>query len=70
MRREAHAAQVGDDDGVILDQPRGERRPHVAGVAEAVEQQDGRPMAADADVDRRADGTVMSLDMEGRPETA
>jgi hypothetical protein len=37
---------------------RSERRhnwsPHVAGVAEAVQQHDRRPLAADSDVDRRA----------------
>jgi hypothetical protein len=50
MGRQAHAAQVGNDDGVIADQRVRERHPHVAGVAEAVEKQDGRSFAANADV--------------------
>ena len=52
MRREAHPAQIRDDYRVVLGQPRGQRRPHVAGVAEAVEQDHRRPRAADANVNR------------------
>ena len=42
----AHAAQVGDDDAVRRGQFRRERRPHVAGLAIAVQQQHGGPVAA------------------------
>ena len=52
MRRQSHAAKIGDDDGVILDQDLSERLPHVAGVAEAVQQQHGRTRPADANVQR------------------
>jgi hypothetical protein len=53
MRREAHAAQVGDDDGVIRRQRRRDRRPHVTGVAEPVQHHDRGAMAADAHMQRR-----------------
>jgi len=53
VRGQAHATQVGHDDGVVLRELGGHRRPHVAGVAEAVDQHDRGPVAADADVDRR-----------------
>ena len=54
MRREAHAAKIGHDDRVILDQPSGERRPHVPAVAEPVEQQDRRALAPHTHVDDRS----------------
>ena len=54
--REAHAAQVGCDHGVIWGELGCERRPHVAGLAIAVQQQDRRPLAADAHVEGRAVG--------------
>jgi hypothetical protein len=38
---------------VVLDQRVCERRPHVAGVAEAVQHHDRGPLAADAHIDRR-----------------
>jgi hypothetical protein len=64
--REAHAAQVGDDDGVILGQDLGDRRPHVAGVGEAVQQHHRRAGPADADVQGRAvDGDVAGLEAGG-----
>ena len=44
----------GTIDGVVVRKRRRERRPHVAGVAKAVQQDDRRPLAADADMDRRA----------------
>ena len=56
MRRKPHAAKIRRDDRVILHEHRGERRPHVAGIAEAVQQEDGRTLAADAHVQRRAVG--------------
>ena len=43
------------------DQLRGERRPHVAGLAVAVQQDDGRTLAADAHVKRRAVGAIISV---------
>src|SRR5262245_12085475 len=52
MRRQSHAAKIGNDDGVILDQDLSERLPHVAGVAEAVQQQYGGTRPADANVQR------------------
>jgi hypothetical protein len=68
MRRQAHAAQVGNDYGVILCQHFSERYPQVAGVAEAVKQHDRGPRSADANVlrtvaDRHLLGTERS-----RPE--
>src|SRR5471032_2561127 len=51
MRGQAHAAQVGYHDRVVARQFGRHRRPHVAGVAEAVYQHDGRAAAADAHVD-------------------
>ena len=54
MGGEAHPAQVGDDDLMVGGERRGDRRPHIAGVAEAVQTNDGRPMAADPDMDRGA----------------
>jgi hypothetical protein len=56
MRREPHAAQIGRDNGVIFDQRRRDRRPHVAGVAETVQQDDRGSLAAVAHMDRRAAG--------------
>jgi len=50
LRRQAHAAQVGNDDGVILVKRARRRRPHVAGVAEAMQQHDRRTFAADPDM--------------------
>jgi hypothetical protein len=35
---------------VVFDEHIGDRRPHIAGVAEAMKQQDRRPLAADADI--------------------
>ena len=52
--RQAHAPQVRRDDRVIAHQFRGERRPHVAGIAVAVQQHDRRARAADPDMNRRA----------------
>ena len=48
MRRQSHAAQIGHDDRVIADQDGRERRPHVASVAKAMQQQNGGAFAADA----------------------
>jgi hypothetical protein len=41
---------------MITDKILGQRRPHVAGFAIAVQQNHGRARAADADMDRRAVG--------------
>jgi hypothetical protein len=53
---EAHAAQVGHDDRVVAGQIFGQRAPHVAGLAIAVQQQHGRAGAAGADMQRDAVG--------------
>ena len=53
---EAHAAQVGHDHRVVAREIAGQRRPHVAGLAIAVQQHDRRAVAADADMDGRAVG--------------
>jgi hypothetical protein len=50
MGRQAHAAQVGNDDSVIFNQRLGEGHPHIAGVVEAMKKQDGRSSAAEANV--------------------
>jgi hypothetical protein len=69
MGRQAHATQVGNHDGVILDERPGERRPHVAGVAETVEQNDRRPGAADADILSPAAHRHLLGAERGRPGT-
>ena len=60
-RREAHAAQVGNDDGVIANELRRQRRPHVAGVAETMQHDDCRPLPADPDMQRRIAGRHLHL---------
>ena len=55
-RRKAEPAQVGNDDPVVPGQFGRERSPHVARLAVAVQQHDGRPMAADAHMERGAVG--------------
>ena len=47
---EAHAAQVGNDDRVVLHQLGGEGRPHVAGVAKSMQQHRGGPCPTDSNV--------------------
>jgi hypothetical protein len=42
--------KIGNDRRVVLDQDRGQRLPHVSRVAETVQQQHRRPLAADADI--------------------
>jgi hypothetical protein len=64
LRRQAEAAQVRNDHGVIACQVDGKRSPHVAGFAIAVQQNDRRPGAARADVDR---GTVADHVARGEP---
>src|SRR4029077_21248102 len=49
-RGEAHSTKVRNDDGVIADQLGGERCPHVASLAVAMQQYDCGAFAADADV--------------------
>ena len=56
MGREAHAAEIGNHNGMAGPKRRGDRRPHVTRVAEAVQEDDRRPPAADPDMDRRAVG--------------
>ena len=56
MRREAHAAKVRNDDRVGSRQHCRSRRPHVAGIAEAVQHNDRGTTATDAHMDRRAVG--------------
>src|SRR5258706_9732613 len=64
MRRQAHAAQVGNDHGVRLGQLPGERSPHVARVAETVNENDGRtrPAGAHEDVYSLRDGDSLRLE--------
>ena len=50
MRRQAHAAQVRHNHGVILHQLYRGRRPHVAGIGEAVQQHDRGSLSADAHI--------------------
>jgi hypothetical protein len=59
MGRQAHAAQVGHDDRASVDQRRCKRRPHVVGVAEAVQHDDRRALAADP----RMDGGAVGFDL-------
>ena len=56
MRRKAHAAQIGNDDRMISYQEGGERRPHVAGIPETVQQEDRRTLSTNANVEGRAVG--------------
>ena len=56
MGRQPHAAQVGHDHGVILGQQGGERRPHVARVAKAVQQHNRRSLSADPYIETGAVG--------------
>jgi hypothetical protein len=75
MRGEAHAAQVGHHHGMVPRERRRQGRPHVAGVAESVEQHDHRPMTAGPEMNRRpvirrdllrADVARKRLDLRGR----
>ena len=50
MRGQAHAAQIGDNDRTILFQRGRDGRPHIASVAESVQQHDRGAVAADAHV--------------------
>ena len=54
--RQTYATQVRDHDRVISRKIGRQRRPHVAGVTEAMKQHDRRTLAANADMDRRAVG--------------
>lgn len=54
--REAHAAQIRHDYRVIVHEVSAKLCPHVAGIAKAVDQDDGRPLTADAHVNLRAVG--------------
>jgi hypothetical protein len=54
MRREPHASQIGDYHSMVLDQDRCHRRPHIAGIAKAVQHDHRWPLAPDANMDRRA----------------
>ncbi len=56
MGREAHAAQVGNHDGVGLGERHGQRLPHVAGFAIAMQHHHARAMPADAHEERRTVG--------------
>ena len=53
---QAEAAQVRHHDGMVAREILGHRRPHVAGLAIAVQQDDRRTLAADANMDRGAVG--------------
>ncbi len=56
MGRQAHAAQIGHDDRSAGDEGGGQRRPHVAGVAETMQHDDRRSLAGYPGVDRGAVG--------------
>jgi hypothetical protein len=60
MRRQAHAAQIGHDNGVILAQSGRDWSPHIAGVAEAVQQHHRRSLPAVTDVNRVTGGLDVS----------
>ncbi len=50
MGRQSHAAQVGHDHGVVVDEAHREWLPHVPGISKAVQQDDGAALAPDADI--------------------
>src|SRR5258708_8935962 len=56
MGGQAHAAEIRHDDRVVLDEHLRQRRPHVARVAEAVQQDDRRPLPSDANMKTGAVG--------------
>ena len=56
MSREPHAAQVGHNHHMIGHQPGRDRRPHVAGIAEAVQQDNRRPLTTDTNIELSAIG--------------
>ncbi|MCY1170511.1 hypothetical protein D9M73_105860 [compost metagenome] len=60
-RGQAHAAQVGHDHRVIAGEIGGERHPHVAGVAIAVQQHDRRSRTTNADMQGGAVGRDVLL---------
>ena len=47
MRRQPHTTKIRYHDGVIFDQYRGERRPHVSSIPKTVQQNHCRPLPAD-----------------------
>ena len=49
-----HAAQVGDDHGMVLGQNNCQGGPHITRIAEAMQQHHGRTLAADSDVEAGA----------------
>jgi hypothetical protein len=65
LGRQAQSAQIGDQDGMIAREVGGHRRPHVAGLAITVQQNDGRPRSARAHVDRGAIGRHVAGDKSG-----
>jgi hypothetical protein len=50
----AHAAQVGDDHGMVLGQNNCQGSPHITRKAEAMQQHHGRTLTADSDVEAGA----------------
>ena len=54
IRRQTHAAQVGNDDCVVLRERRCQWRPHVAGIAEAVQHHYRGAFSSYSDVDDRS----------------
>ena len=56
LRRQPHATQVRHDDGVVAHEVDGHRRPHVAGLAVAVQKNDGGPGSAEAHMNGGAVG--------------
>jgi hypothetical protein len=56
MRRETHAAQVGNDDAVITDEVRCQRSPHIAGITKAMDEHDYWSFATGPHMQRYAIG--------------
>ena len=56
MRGKPHAAQIRHDHGMIFHQLRRNRRPHVAGITKAVQQDHGGALSTDAYIKTRAVG--------------
>jgi hypothetical protein len=56
VHRQTHAAQVRHNHGMVPDQVRREGSPHVAGIAEPMQQNDSRTLPAHAHVKARAIG--------------
>src|SRR4029453_15180998 len=54
MGREAHPAQIGNNNPVIFDKHGSERGPHIACIAEAVKHHDCRTLPSNTHIEHRA----------------